>query len=230
MRMFGRAWKINFSENIFSWPCVLMATQKLVLVKIFTSNHFRTYAQREREREREPRSRLRLCRRTQSPDHVTNLEPRSRLWLRRSMNRSMNPRTDLRPRAFNPRAFDFASDPEPSCHEPIFDPKPSTHRSTNPRTNLQPRAFDPRAFDFTGDPEPSRHEPTNRSLSLFVILIFCVILIDPRTDLRFCVILIFYFLSLISDFFCCCCGGVGGGVLVVFLLCGGGFCVGGGGK
>ena len=57
-----------------------------------------------------------------------------------------------------------------------------------------------------------------------------MILIDPRTDLRFCVILIFYFLSLISDFGGVGGGGVGGGVLVVFLLCGDGFCVGGGGK
>ena len=121
MRVFGCAWKINFPENIFNWPCVLMVlTRKLVSVKIFTSNHFWTHAQRERERERGRR---------ESPDH----------------------------------AFDFA---DLRTHEPIFDPKPSTHRSTNPRTNLQPRAFDPRAFDFAGDPEPSRHEPTNRSLSL----------------------------------------------------------------
>ena len=50
--VFGCAWKINFPEIIFSWPCVLMAlTRKLVSVKIFTSNHFRTHAQRERERE-----------------------------------------------------------------------------------------------------------------------------------------------------------------------------------
>ena len=54
MLVFGCAWKINFSENIFSWLCVLIAlTRKLVLVKIFTSNHFWTHAQRERERERE---------------------------------------------------------------------------------------------------------------------------------------------------------------------------------
>ena len=61
--------------------------------------------------------------------------------------------TDLRPRAFDPRTFDFAGDLEPSRHEPIFDPSPSTQS----------------------------HEPTNRSPSLCVILIFCVILIDPRT-------------------------------------------------
>ena len=70
--------------------------------------------------------------------------------------------TDLRPRAFDPRTFDFAGDPEPSRHELIFDPSPSTQS----------------------------HEPTNRSPSLCVILIFCVILIDPRTHE-----------PLISDFF-----------------------------
>ena len=90
-------------------------------------------------------------------------------------------------------AFDFVDLwTDLRTHESIFDLEPLTHWSTNPRT---------RAFDFIGDPEPSHHEPTNRSLSLFVILIFCVILIDPWTDLGFCVILIFYFLSLISDFF-----------------------------
>ena len=130
------------------------------------------------------------------------------------------------------RAFDFV---DLRTHEPIFDLEPLTHEpSTSPATqslratnrsstqslrltslrlHRQPRAFAPRT-----------------DLSLSVILIFCMILIDQWTNLRFCVILIFYFLSLIFGFFCCCCGGVGGGVLVVFLLCGGGFCVGGGGK
>ena len=42
---------------------------------------------------------------------------------------------------------------------------------------------------------------THKLIFLCVILIFCVILIDQRIDLHFCVILIFYFLSLISDFF-----------------------------
>ena len=69
--MFDCAWKINFLENIFSWPCVLVSlTRKWFKVKIFSSNHFRTHAHREREREREEnitpststlhRSRLRL--------------------------------------------------------------------------------------------------------------------------------------------------------------------------
>ena len=58
MRVFGCTWKINFPENIFSWPCVLMAlTHKWFEVKIFNSNHFRTHAQRQREREREEEER-----------------------------------------------------------------------------------------------------------------------------------------------------------------------------
>ena len=55
--MFSCVWKINFPENIFSWPCVLIAlTRKWFEVKIFTSNHFRTHVHRERERERERES------------------------------------------------------------------------------------------------------------------------------------------------------------------------------
>ena len=63
MRVFDCAWKINFLENIFSWPCVLVSlTRKWFKVKIFSSNHFRTHAQRERERERKiSRLRLQLC-------------------------------------------------------------------------------------------------------------------------------------------------------------------------
>ena len=105
MWVFGYAWKINFLENIFSWPCVLMAlTRKLVSVKIFTSNHFRTHAQRERERERkkrDPRSYLWLRRRTQSLDYAFDF-------------------ADLRTHEpiFDPWAFDFASNPKPSRHEP----------------------------------------------------------------------------------------------------------------
>ena len=78
-------------------------TRKLVSVKIFTSNHFQTHTQRERERGKR-----------ESPDHATNPEPRSHLRL----HRSTNPRTDLRPRTFDPRAFNFADDPEPLRHEP----------------------------------------------------------------------------------------------------------------
>ena len=101
------------------------------------------------------------------------------------------------------RAFDFV---DLRTHEPIFDLEPLTHEpSTSPATqslratnrsstqslrltslrlHRQPRAFAPRT-----------------DLSLSMILIFCMILIDQWTNLRFCVILIFYFLSLISDFF-----------------------------
>ena len=68
---------------LFSWPCVLVGlTRKWFEVKIFTSNHFRTHAQRERERSH--------------PDHATNPEPRAfrlrTLRLRRStstLNRTL---------------------------------------------------------------------------------------------------------------------------------------------
>ena len=103
----------------------------------------------------------------------TNPEPKSCLRLRRSTN----PRIDLRPRAFDPPIYELTN-------------RSSTQnlRPTSLRLRQRSRAFAPRT-----------HEPI--SLSLSMILIFCVILIDPQTDLRFCVILIFYFLSLISDFF-----------------------------
>ena len=107
MQVFGCAWKINFPEMLFSWPCVLVGlTRKWFEVKIFTSNHFRTHAQREREREIAPRSRhepralrlrtlwlrqqqlqiapnriLQLHWRTQSPDHTfdfTEITPQDR--------------------------------------------------------------------------------------------------------------------------------------------------------
>ena len=208
MRVFGCTWKINFPEIIFSWPGVLKAlAQKWFEVKIFTSNHFRTHAQRERERE---------------PSTSTSpiFEP-----------------TDLRTdHAFDfvdLRTHELHFDPEPSAYEPSTSPATqslratnwsSTHWSMNPRTYFRPRAFDPWAFDFTGDLEPSRHEPTNRSLSLSLSLSLCgfdfLCDFDQPTNPR----------AFDLWFFCCCCGGVGGGVLVVFLLCGGGFCVVGDGK
>ena len=127
MRVFGCAWKINFSEIIFSWLSVLKAlTRKWFEVKIFTSNHFQTHAQRKRKRES---LRLRLRRSQPLTSTLLIYEPTnlrthwSRLWLRRSTN----PRTDLRPRAFDPWTFDFVGDLEPSRNEPIFDPEPWTH-------------------------------------------------------------------------------------------------------
>ena len=70
MRVFSCVWKINFPENIFSWPCVLIAlTRKWFEVKIFTSNHFWTHVQRERERERE---------RAQSSDRAPVRRPQQR--------------------------------------------------------------------------------------------------------------------------------------------------------
>ena len=67
-----------------------------------------------------------------------------------STYRSMNPRTDLWP-----RAFDFADDPEPSRHELIFDPSPLTqsHEPTNRSPSLcviliDPRTHEPLISDF----------------------------------------------------------------------------------
>ena len=58
MLVFGCAWKINFPENIFSWPCKMsLWPWKWFEVKIFTSNHFRVRcAKREIDREKEERS------------------------------------------------------------------------------------------------------------------------------------------------------------------------------
>ena len=160
MWVFGCAWKINFPENIFNWPCVLMAlTQKLVLVKIFTSNHFRTHAQKERERAQitpltSPAN--------QSPDHAFDFANlRIDLWTHKpifdpkpSTHRSTNPRTNLR------------------THEPIFDPKPSTHEPSNSPATQSLHATNPRTdlslslslchFDFLCDFD----RPTNRSMFL----------------------------------------------------------------
>ena len=104
----------------------------------------RAKTQIEREREREPST---LTSPT-SPITAFNFDfanlqthrstNRSRLRLRWSTNRSTNPwtdlrptnhrlrrqpktfvpRTDLRPRTFDPRAFNFVDDPEPLRHEP----------------------------------------------------------------------------------------------------------------
>ena len=165
--VFGKHRKLGQTEINFRVDRKIpLQSQKWFSVKIFTSNHFWTHAQRERERERE--------------------------------------------RA----AFDFASEPRAQItpltsliYKPIYEP-------TNRSSTQSLRPTDLRTREPIFDQEPSTHEPstlsatqslraTNRSLSLslYVILIFCVILIDPRTDLRFCVILIFYFLSFISDFF-----------------------------
>ena len=74
MRVFGYAWKINFSEGIWSWPCKMrLWPWKWFEVKIFTSNHFRVRrAKREREREKSLRRR-----RTQSLDRTP---PQTRRW------------------------------------------------------------------------------------------------------------------------------------------------------
>uniref|UniRef100_A0A7N2N7C5 Senescence-associated protein n=1 Tax=Quercus lobata TaxID=97700 RepID=A0A7N2N7C5_QUELO len=55
----------------------------------------------------------------------------------------------------DPRAFDFAGDPEPSRHEPTYQSLTSP-ANPEPRSCHEPRAFDPSIFD----PEPSTHEPS----------------------------------------------------------------------
>ena len=170
MRVFGCAWKINFPEIIFNWSGVLKAlTQKWFEVKIFTSNHFRTHAQRQRERERafdfgfadhSLRLRLWLCRlRRSQPSNSTSpiYEP-------------TNLRTD---HAFDfaDHAFDFV---DLRTHEPIFDPEPSTQslRPMNLRLRRRPRAFTPQTDlrPFAFDPEPWTHKPISLSLCDFDFL------------------------------------------------------------
>ena len=128
MRVFGCAWKINFPEIIFNWPGVLKAlTRKWFEVKIFTSNHFRTHAQRQRERERERERAFDFG----FADHSLRL----RLWLRRL--RRSQPSNSTSP-IYEPtnlrtdHAFDFADHAfnfvDLRTHEPIFDPEPRTHK------------------------------------------------------------------------------------------------------
>ena len=106
MRVFGCAWKINFLEVIWSWPCKMrLWPRKWFETQIFTSNHFRVrLAGREREREREPRSRLRRRWRTPSSS-LTIARTRSR-QSHRAPRRSISPPLDL---AFDPpiSLYDF---------------------------------------------------------------------------------------------------------------------------
>ena len=85
-------------------------TRKLVLVKIFTSNHFWIHAQRERERERERKKR----------------EPRSRHEPRAQITPSTSPIYELiyeptnrsSTQSLQPTSLRLADDPEPSRYEP----------------------------------------------------------------------------------------------------------------
>ena len=125
MRVFGCTWKINFQEIIFSWSSVLKAsTRKWFEVKIFTSNHFWTHAQRERESLRLRRSTNPLVYELITPSTSSTLpitsstspiyEPtnQSSTQSLRPMNlqlrrwpRTFTPRTDLRPFAFDPKPW-----------------------------------------------------------------------------------------------------------------------------
>ena len=125
MWVFGCAWKINFLEILFSWPCVLVGlTWKWFEVKIFTSNHFQTHAQKEREIA--PRSRHEP--RAQSPstspfDFDFELHPDRTLRLRQR-TQSLEP-------------FDFA--PFNFAIRLRLWIAPRSHPSTSP-TNPEPRS------------------------------------------------------------------------------------------
>ena len=110
----------KFSGNYFQLTgCFEGFDPKMVWSENF---HFKPFldsrTKRERERERE--------RAFNFADLQTHWSMNwSRLQLRRlcrsrlQLCRSTNPQTNLWPRAFDPRAFDFVGDLEPSCHEPI---------------------------------------------------------------------------------------------------------------
>ena len=184
MRVFGWTWKINFPEIIFSWPGVLKAlTQKWFEVKIFTSNHFQTHAQRERERERELST---------STSSITAFDfDFADLQSHRSTNRS---RLQLRQPLL--RLCRLRQSTNRSSTQSL--------RPTNLWLRRRPRAFAPRTDlrPFAFDPEPWTHEP----ISLYVILIFCVILIDPQTHeplISDFVVVVVVWVVVFWCFFCC---------------------------
>ena len=124
MWVFGYAWKINFPKMLFNWPCVLVGlTRKWFEVKIFTSNHFRTHAQREREIAPRPRHEPRAQSLSTSYPSTspTNPEPRAiRLHtLRLRHLTSTSNRTQIAP-------FDFAGKPKAQI-------TPSTSPRSHPR-------------------------------------------------------------------------------------------------
>ena len=124
MWVFGYAWKINFPKMLFNWPCVLVGlTRKWFEVKIFTSNHFRTHAQREREIAPRPRHEPRAQSLSTSYPSTspTNPEPRAiRLHtLRLHHLTSTSNRTQIAP-------FDFAGKPKAQI-------TPSTSPRSHPR-------------------------------------------------------------------------------------------------
>ena len=93
---------------LFNWPCVLVGlTRKWFEMKIFTSNHFRTHAQRERQRSH--------------PNHATNPEPRALQLrtLRLCRSTSTLNRTQITP-------FDFAREPRSQI-------TPSTSSRSHPK-------------------------------------------------------------------------------------------------
>ena len=154
--------KINFHVD----HKIPLQSRKWFSIKIFTSNHFRTHAQRERERERatfdfagEPRAQITP---STSPICESIYEP-----INRSSTQNLRP-TDL-------RTHEPIFDLEPSTHKPSTSPATQSLRTTNPRTDLSLSLSD---FDFLCDFD----RPTNRSmflcdfdflLSLFDLWFFC---------------------------------------------------------
>ena len=111
MRVFGCAWKINFPEVIWSWPCKMrLWPRKWFETQIFTSNHFRVrIARRERERERE------------SPDHAFDVagEPQAPVWQSHALdlaNRTAHHAARSRLRSILP-PLDLAFDPLISLYD-----------------------------------------------------------------------------------------------------------------
>ena len=124
----------NFSGNYFQLiECFEGFDPKMVWSENF---HFKPFSDSHAEREREPST-------STSPTSTSPIYEPTNLQTDHAFNfvdHSFDfvDFADLRPRAFDPRTFNFAGDLEPSHHEPIFDPSPSTQS----------------------------HEPTNRSLSV----------------------------------------------------------------
>ena len=109
---------------LFNWPCVLVGlTRKWFVVKIFTSNHFRTHAQREREIAPRPRHEPRAQSLSTSYPSTSPMNPEPRAirlhTLRLRHLTSTSNRTQIAP-------FDFAGEPRAQI-------TPSTSPRSHPR-------------------------------------------------------------------------------------------------
>ena len=196
MWVFGYAWKINFPKIIFSWSGVLKAlTQKWFEVKIFTSNYFRTHAQRKREREREP-STL-----TSPTSSITAFDfDFADLWIHRSTNRSCLQLhwSRLRLRRLRQSCLQLHRSTNRSSTQSL--------RPTNLRLCRRLRAFAPRTNlrPFAFDLEPRTHEPISLSLCDFDFLCDCDRPTNPWAfDLWFFVVVVVMWVVVFWWFSCC---------------------------